>query len=365
MGAVHIPDDIAFSVLCKLPLKSIKRFSCVHKSWSLLFENPYFMTNFRHSFISDWHSYHHDSCLLLKQTEPKEPIDFNCVFYDENMVKLDCPLFYDNFHNVEWYFLGSAVNGILCLSQHDQTVLWNPKTHEFEVLPPSLTGIKRLHGFGYDKVSDDYKIICTVAALPKAWEIYSLRSDSWRKLDIDMPPCDSKPIGADVYLNGMCHWGGEKDGFEMCLVSFELSKEFLTTPLPDLNDPCPEWFATQWLTRHLVVLKGSIAFISNSSNSTSTFHISILGELGVKESWVRLFTIGPLPYAKQTVGFCREDTLGIGKKGDILFKKGDNELAWFDLRTEMIKDIGIRGQWLSSQIVIYKESLLPIGGRNN
>ncbi|XP_027368035.1 putative F-box protein At1g47790 [Abrus precatorius] len=121
MAAVHIPDDIAFSILCKLPLKSIKRFSCVHKSWSLLFENPYFMRMFRQGFISDWPSYHYDSCLLLKQTWH---VDLDCVFYDENMVKLDCPLSYVN---GECYFLGSAVNGILCLCQYGRIVLWNQR----------------------------------------------------------------------------------------------------------------------------------------------------------------------------------------------------------------------------------------------
>jgi molecular chaperone HtpG len=33
----HIPEDLAFSILSKLPLKSLKRFGCVRKSWTLLF----------------------------------------------------------------------------------------------------------------------------------------------------------------------------------------------------------------------------------------------------------------------------------------------------------------------------------------
>ncbi|TKY47513.1 Heat shock protein 83 [Spatholobus suberectus] len=34
----HLPDDLALSILSKLPLKSLKRFGCVCKSWALLFE---------------------------------------------------------------------------------------------------------------------------------------------------------------------------------------------------------------------------------------------------------------------------------------------------------------------------------------
>jgi len=48
----HIHDDIAFSILSKLPLKSLTRFTCAKKSWSLLFLNPHFMNLFRTNFIS-------------------------------------------------------------------------------------------------------------------------------------------------------------------------------------------------------------------------------------------------------------------------------------------------------------------------
>jgi molecular chaperone HtpG len=48
---VHIPDDIALHILSKLPFKSLKRFGRVHKSWSILFENPYFMNMLRNNFL--------------------------------------------------------------------------------------------------------------------------------------------------------------------------------------------------------------------------------------------------------------------------------------------------------------------------
>jgi hypothetical protein len=49
----HIPDDFKFSILSKLPLKSLVRFRCVRKSWSLLFKNLYFMNMYRNNFISN------------------------------------------------------------------------------------------------------------------------------------------------------------------------------------------------------------------------------------------------------------------------------------------------------------------------
>jgi hypothetical protein len=58
-----------------------------------------------------------------------------------------------------------------------------------------------LHGFGYDHVTNDYKVIRHITLLPQdggiwkdvrhhptSWEIYCLKDDSWRKVDaVDIP----------------------------------------------------------------------------------------------------------------------------------------------------------------------------------
>jgi molecular chaperone HtpG len=64
----HIPDDIAFSILSKLPLKSFKRFECVQKSWSLLFKKHQFRTMFYINLFSNSHrgSYYDGASLFLR-----------------------------------------------------------------------------------------------------------------------------------------------------------------------------------------------------------------------------------------------------------------------------------------------------------
>lgn len=84
--------------------------------------------------------------------------------------------------------------------------------------------------------------------------------------------------------------------------------------------------------RHLNVLNGSIGCISNYLN-TGTFHISILGEIGVKESWTKLVIVGPLS--------CVNHPIRIGKKGDIFFKKEEDELVSFNLSTQKIEELGV------------------------
>jgi len=207
-----------------------------------------------------------------------------------------------------------------------------------------------LNGFGYDHIADDYKVICHATfyidyldphndelsdkdslllrdkSFCPIWEIYSLRSKSWRKLDVNIFECDAGLVTSHhsiirVYMDGVCHWvcGYCEEEKFISLVSFDLNNEmFCITPVPSDH----KLHSTQ-----LMVLNGSIALIS-SHEKTKTIRISILGEVGVKESWIKLFVV-ERPY----VGF----PIRVGMKGEIFFEKEDNEIVWFDLTTNMIK----------------------------
>jgi len=83
--------------------------------------------------------------------------------------------------------------------------------------------VVKLQGFGYDYVGDDYKVIQHVTffalndhdlddlsvswedtSLDLVWEIYSLRSNSWKKLDVDIPKCYHEMEGSQVYMDVLC-----------------------------------------------------------------------------------------------------------------------------------------------------------------
>ena len=61
----HLHDDLAFSILFKLPLKSLKRFGSLCKSWDLLFENSLFIDLFCINFISNHHCFYDDTFVTL------------------------------------------------------------------------------------------------------------------------------------------------------------------------------------------------------------------------------------------------------------------------------------------------------------
>ncbi|GAU50228.1 hypothetical protein TSUD_141560 [Trifolium subterraneum] len=237
-----------------------------------------------------------------------------------------------------------------------------------------LTFDTDLHGFGYDDLTNDYKVIRYVTiigehagsgcisvedwgyeALYPFWEIYSLRSNSWKRLNVCMPSTTSYTEGNQVYMDGVCHWLSEEDSIAgSCLVSFYLRNEvFFTTPIPNDDD----YFVFEALWINLVLLKGSIALISYHKDMT--FHISILGEFGMEESWTKLLIVGPLP--------CVEYPIGLGTKGEIFFIREDEELVWFDLRKlfpQMIVVLGYKGVDDTSQIIVYKENINSSTWRN-
>ncbi|XP_058768087.1 putative F-box protein At3g24700 [Vicia villosa] len=389
----NIPFDLEVSILSNLPLKSLKRFACVCKAWGLVFENPNFLSIFSNNFISHQHSYYDDTPLLLLQMITDLDTGGLDTRYNSlyslcgesfiNKIKLEWPNpFYEE--DLFYYILEyCSIDGTLCLCNHRDSlfriVLWNPTTKKLNVIPrspnefvPCEWSFIKIQGFGYDYIRDDYKIIRELYLVPprndshddediyrkRMWEIYSLRSNSWRTLHIDMPFSYSGsayfPPGERIYIYKTCHWLGSSDTNPNgpCLVSFNLSDEiFITTLIPFFKDAkLPD----NYFSIHLVLLNGSIATVSWYHGSP-TFHISVLGKLGVTESWIKLFIIGPL------LGV--DHPIGVGKEGNIFFRKQDGELILFDLRTQMIRELAING-WHFSQVVTYKESFIPIGGIN-
>jgi F-box interacting protein len=296
----------------------------------------------------------------------------------EHKTKLDWP---NPFQEVdpEFYVVGSgSIHGVLCLICYSQpnnrVVLWNPTTKEFKVIPTSVRESVRYmdveitrYGFAYDSINDDYKVIRQVMYYPNSdtdsdtddlslddisddlfWEIYSLRSNSWKKLTSGVPRDYRDEV---VCLDGVCHWLGE-DGYiydgedEVYLLSIDLGKEvFHITPISSEDD---------YLWKDLLVLNGSIALIS-ICQEMKTFYISVLGELGVKESWTKLYNFCPLPSIERPIKS--------GKKGYIFRTPIEyGKHVCFDFNTLMAEKLSLVG---FKKSIIYKGSSLPIGGINS
>ncbi|KAL1319096.1 F-box/kelch-repeat protein At3g06240-like [Arachis ipaensis] len=375
----QISNDLALEILAKLPVKSLKRFSCVQKSWLNLLENSNFKSMYYENLKSKTA---YSSSLLLWRNFYDQRGDGNNVYKKdvyllsgekyENIVRLVLPSLVEEY-DVPGMVI-ECVNGIICYSETYgrkgkklKIGLWNPKTDERKIIPPSIIidepGFDlevSVHGFGYDNMNDDYKVIQCVYYIDyefyldgpsPIWQIYSLKNNCWKKLELEMNHNEFLEQGSVKYLNGVCHWCCEEYGEEV-IVSFNLSTEtFQTTSivLVQRNDAPP--------IRVLVVLNESLALISSLAEN-SCIEISILGEIGVKESWVKLFTVRH---------FLEIDfPFGMGNKCDVIYfiENYNDELASFDVITgKIIHNIGIKAEWFGAWI--YKENLLSFTTRIN
>ncbi|CAL5198226.1 unnamed protein product [Lathyrus oleraceus] len=340
------------------------------------------MTLYRKVFLTKDHPYYdHTSLLLHGMFTPSKAFELYSVAGDrfENKVKLEWPrvkydqpisvytLLKQNEYNCvpNFNILGScSVNGILCLIppfRPKTVVLWNPSINDFKVISPSFVNDNHSfhihHGFGYDRHTDDYKVIYEVMCyrqifgMKDLWKIYSLRTNSWRILDLNM---HHKFMDVQqLYMDGLSHWMCKSETHDgTYLLSFDWSNEvFITTSVPsDIDDN----FVPS-VRKHFVLLKGSIAFILNFKE-TATFHISVLGEVSVKESWTKMFIIGPIP--------CLMYPIGEGKKGDMMFVKEDGGLVLFNLNTQAIEEgLGIKTNRFHCTILIHRENLIPFEGK--
>ncbi|ESW23242.1 hypothetical protein PHAVU_004G030600 [Phaseolus vulgaris] len=399
----HLPNDLIVSILFKLPLKSLKRFGGLYKSWALLFENSHFIDLFRNNVISSHHSYYDDTSLVLCLYQYyNDPIKYESCLYllngekFQNTEKLNWKNPLEDHPFEKYIFSYSSVNGILCfyLNYYNQSMyLWNPATGELKILPRSPTEYVPPHvkayitndGFGYDCVRDDYKVIRTVTFDENSFgerdeelftiewdftpicEIYSQKSNCWRKVDMDYAFC-SKGGENNLYLDGMCHWlnnwySSQDLEFQLdisstddqvYLVSFDMSNETYCATVVPIDMAIDDDFVIYGVDRFLFVLNGSIAMMSNDQGKT-TFYISILGEVGKKETWKKLFIFDPLP----GIG----TPIGARSMGNILFKTKDGQLVWFDLSTHKITKVGIKVHpGIMFHMVIYRESLVQIQG---
>ncbi|XP_059440149.1 F-box/kelch-repeat protein At3g06240-like [Corylus avellana] len=265
-----------------------------------------------------------------------------------------------------------SCSGLVCLHAHGtlNVIIWNPTTKETKVVPESnlplfaptgyCTHIQGM-GFGFDAKTNDYKIINFVSMYDPYFkdyysqyvrdiiyqkELYSLSTDSWRK--VDGPPCFIVEThqGVMTYTTGMGSCLAYDDGQETFVLSFDMSDEvFLKTPHPD---------NVQGET--LFVLNESIAMADTIWNEESTeirFDIWLLLKVGVKDSWTRLFTIGPFTEIHRPIGFWKNDTM-------FLHKIDDGQLFLYDPSTKQMTDLQIPGENDWMQLVTYMETLVSV-----
>ncbi|GMY35324.1 F-box protein CPR1 [Fagus crenata] len=211
-----------------------------------------------------------------------------------------------------------------------------------------------IYGFGYDETSDDYKVMRLVqffAGEDDSWrsevKVYSLKNDSWKRVpDCPYYLCYKPSYG--MLASGALHWvvnpKAESDTTNLIL-AFDIGvEEYRLVPQPDFSD--------KNFHMNVGVLGGCLTILCIHNNFR--LDVWVMKEYGVKESWMKLYSVQPLGYIR---------LVAYSKSGEEVLLEKNKCLAWYDIKnSKRVKNVKIQGapDWFEASICW--GSLVPLGG---
>ncbi|XWS52817.1 hypothetical protein CRYUN_Cryun11dG0104700 [Craigia yunnanensis] len=363
---IQLPEPVLMDILLKLPVKSLTRFRCVCKRWCS-FQTSQFITKHHQNNLKN-----NNLNLLLKRCHGNTHDDihyFSALSTEKGqnfLVKENIHLpFFQNC----WYapVVSGPCNGLLCLHDAGKVALWNPSTREFKILPRSslhlyLPNIESTSfgclGFGFDSITDDYKVVRFVTnyfdengeeGLLGDWihqvELYSLKSDSWKEISVP----EVHPYGSPLfnnYINGIFYWQAAGDS-DYLILSFDMANEkFSTLPLPKFGGSLAQYYL------QLLDFNGSLgAIVYPREGTEKSFDLWVMNG-----SWTRQFSIESVSGVERPLGFW--------KNGELFLEGSNDELFLFDPTTRKLENLGIHAYHNTMQLIAYVENLVPINGRS-
>nr|BAJ24873.1 S-locus linked F-box protein type-5 [Petunia x hybrida] len=372
-----LPEDVILCIFLRIPVKSLMRFKCVSKNYYTLLQSTTFINLHLNRTTTV-----KDEFILLKRSFKEDINQYKTIFSflsgdgDHDYLNpifsdFDVPNMTDTQSIIFDQLIGPC-HGLIALMDDFTTIIFNPSTRIFRLLPPSPfdrpkgyhRSIKCL-GFGFDSVVNDYKVVriseflkddCYgyVQVEEENVEIYELGIDCWRELDhvyqqfptIFWVPC------SQIFYMGTFHWICQR-----VILCFNMSTEiFHHIRMPD---PCHN------IRNHsLVILNKSLTLICYRSVAPTSdpiedlMEIWILKDYDVSESWVKKYTIRSLPI---------KIPLAIWQDNLLLFQNRSGYLMVYDLRTDNVKELNIHGCPESMRVTVYKENLtiIPSGSESS
>ncbi|CAK9141465.1 unnamed protein product [Ilex paraguariensis] len=349
----NLPHEIIVEILSRLPVKSLLRFRCVSKSWCSLISSTQFAKT--HLDVSSRNKDYANCRLIFSSVRPHfdlKSCSLHCLLYEPsvNAIEMDYPM--KNPHHAVW--IVGSVNGLVCIAiEEDSIFLWNPSTRESKKLPNLGIKLKYgcyiIYGFGYDEISDDYKVvgIFCVFGIGGLYEtevkVYSLRTDSWRGIG-EFPggiPLDD----SGKFTNGALHWASSRD-MRMdywVLVSLDLAKEtFGEVAQPKYGDG--DFSLT------LGVLGGCLCVLCDYRGIHA--NVWLMKEYGKRETWTKIATI---PYLQDPVIYTIP--LCISKNDELLLELR-SYLRLYNPKDDTFKYPRIRNFGTCFEANTYVESLI-------
>ncbi|XP_010317339.1 F-box/kelch-repeat protein At3g23880-like [Solanum lycopersicum] len=232
-GIPGLNDEILGVIFSRLPVKTLMRLKCLYKDYSMLISSPWFINLYskRFSSIPDNH------CIFVQTGEINRLIH---IQNPGNLIKLNEPCTTD-------YTVIGSINGLICLvttiASGRMICIWNPAIEQYKMFPVHNDDPEKTRkcyigmGFGYDKDSDDYKVM-RILSYKKGGpltilEIYSTNSECWKEVKSNRHLRMISDF-CDVIIEGLTCWIAQDLDGNFVLASFVWSiEEFFIIAFPE------------------------------------------------------------------------------------------------------------------------------------
>ncbi|KAL9307347.1 putative F-box protein [Arabidopsis thaliana] len=298
----QLPLDLEIEMFRRLPLKSVARFLTLSKSCATTIRSPSFITSFPsqpctliasaatirtcHNLPSSFKS--KDQRLYFFSSSSSSSTVFS--------TRLTCPLSpYDNL--IEYYY--HYASGLISIGCNRKQIVTNPSTGRFITLPSvrrRRVVVKSF--FGYDPVSDQYKVLCMTERRhglrqdpSSEHQVFTLgEKKPWKMIDCTSIP-DHRPWSNGVCIDGFVYYVA-KTGQGMSQLS--LMRYALRADNLNLFTSLPEELRTLKLSGDtLLNYEGNVAW---PLQLHLIFNVWVMDQDGEKHEWLKKITFNIEPW---------------------------------------------------------------------
>ncbi|KAG8364899.1 hypothetical protein BUALT_Bualt18G0046500 [Buddleja alternifolia] len=232
---MDLPNDILFSILSVLPVKSLLRFMCVCKLWNSLIKSSAFIHHHHRVNRND----NDKNSYLLYMPDDRCRDNSVCNILHERYTASSYIMHGDLVLPSRRYSAVGVYEGLICMTEKSHNAkhiyIWNPLVGALKHVPPSEMEPPHKYknvalGFGFAK--DDYKIVKIIFndkwCLHKV-EMYSLGANSWRIIECEPAKWRIYDwLCSGVLFEGSIYWLSRTEnghGASTSLLRFDLEEE--------------------------------------------------------------------------------------------------------------------------------------------
>ncbi|KAJ4882747.1 putative F-box protein [Raphanus sativus] len=288
-----LPLDLVMEIIGRLPVKSIARFLLVSKLWATTIRSRDFIKSFP---LGSCNSSQPRFLIASNGRYGKERY-FEWYFFSSSFLsRSSCPLPYH-------VYRAHYVNGLVCTGYGQEQFIVNPTTGKSIALPRVRTRRKvAISFFGYDSVSDEYKVLCMTEAQrgpnfqgpSSEHQVFTLgaKKRSWRMVECSI---DHRPWSSGVCIDGFIYYCAETDKSvsQHSVMRFDLRSEKFHRIT---GVPTETVLSEEAQYSYVVILnyQGKVAIPTQTSRYT--FDVWVMDQDAEEHKWLKKLTFSVEPW---------------------------------------------------------------------